>query len=274
MVYPKEAMECVLTQKVDGMAILTLNQPATLNALSTPMTQALRAAFREVSDDRSVRVVVLTGTGRAFSAGANLAAMDDLGADRSKSMGQTVADWMEISVNPLIREIRACPVPVVCALNGLVSGGSLGLVFAADVVVAARSSYLHLPFIPALGIVPDMGSTWFLPKLIGRARATALALLGGRLSAEQAMQWGLIWHCVDDAELQAEARRLAARLALLPAGSATELRAAFDAGERNELDEQLDYERSRQGELIDRPAFAEGLRAFRERRAPVFPARD
>lgn len=266
-------MKHVINEKRNSLAILTLNEPATLNALSTQMTQALRGAFRDVADDRSVRAVVLTGAGRAFSAGAHLGAMDEMGACAGKTMGQGVADWMGISVNPLIREIRACPVPVVCALNGLVSGGSVGLAFAADIVVAARSSYVHLPFIPALGIVPDMGSTWFLPKMIGRARATALALLGDRLSAEQAVQWGLIWSCVDDAAVLDEACRIATRLALLPAGSAGEVRAAFDAGERNDLSGQLDYERDRQGELIDRPEFTEGLRAFQERRAPVFPGR-
>ncbi|MDR0246523.1 MAG: enoyl-CoA hydratase/isomerase family protein [Burkholderia sp.] len=266
-------MEQVLIRKQDGIAVLTLNEPGTLNALSAQMTQALRAAFRDVAQDRSVRAVVLTGTGRAFSAGANLGALQEMGGGSGKTVGQGAAEWMDTSVNPLIREMRACEVPIVCALNGLVSGGSVGLVFAADIVVAACSSYFHLPFMPALGIVPDMSISWFLPKMVGRARAMALALLGERVSAEQAMEWGLIWRCVDDDAVTQEASRIATQLALLPAGAAGEIRAAFDEGERNRLDAQLDYERDRQRELIDRPSFGEGIRAFTERRAPVFAGR-
>jgi 2-(1,2-epoxy-1,2-dihydrophenyl)acetyl-CoA isomerase len=168
--------------------------------------------------------------------------------------------------------LREMPFPVICAVNGAAAGAGAGLAMAGDVLLMASSSYLYLPFIPRLGIVPDMGSTWFLPRRIGRQRATALALLGDRLSAARAVEWGLAWASVDDASLMDEARKIAQRLAQIPSGAALEARRAFDASERNDLARQLEYERARQRELIDHPAFREGVQAFLEKREPRFHA--
>lgn len=260
-------------QVVDGVATLTLQNPRKPNPLSMELQRALLAALARLRDDRAVRAVVLTGAGKAFCVGADLEAMSrpDPGCS---SLGESTADWMAELTNPIVMAMREMPVPVLCAVNGAAAGAGAGLALAADIVLMARSAYFYLPFIPRLGIVPDMGTTWFLPRRIGRARATGLALLGDRLSAEQAVQWGLAWSCCDDDRLQADAAALAHRLAALPSGSAQEARAAFEASERNDLSQQLEYERQRQRELIDRQAFGEGVRAFLERREPVFKARD
>jgi len=172
-----------------------------------------------------------------------------------------------------VRDLRALPLPVVCAINGVAAGGGLGLALVGDVVLAARSAYFYLPFMAKLGIVPDVGSTWFYQRLLGTGRATALTLLADRLPAEKAAAWGLIWDCVDDALLMDEAMAVARRLATLPAHAALETRAAFDAAAGHTLTEQLAYEAERQRELLDRPEFSEGVQAFLEKRAPSFAPR-
>lgn len=259
--------------EVDGnVAIVSLNNPGRLNPMSRPMQQALREALEKIRADCTIRVLLLTGIGKAFCVGADLSGMNDSDND-GQSLGNLTADRMETVSNRLIAELRELPVPVVCALNGATAGAGVGLALAADVVIAARSAYFYLPFIPRLGIVPDLGTTWFLTRLLGRARATALALLGDRLPAEKAEQWGLIWSCVDDAVLMDEAKAVAGRLANLPAYAVLETRRAYDAADHNTLPAQLDYERERQRELIDRAPFAEGVRAFMEKREPIFSSR-
>jgi len=163
--------------------------------------------------------------------------------------------------------------PTLAVLNGPAAGAGVGLALACDVVLAARSAYLYLPFAPRLGIVPDLGTTWFAPRLTGRARATGMALLDQRITADQAAAWGLIWASVEDAELPGVARETATRLAGLPPGVALEVRRAHDAAETNDLAAQLRFEASRQRELLDGEAFAEGVRAFLEKRSPRFPSR-
>lgn len=158
-------------------------------------------------------------------------------------------------------------------MQGPAAGGGVGVALAADIVIAARSAYFMLPFVPALGLVPDLGSAWFMPRAIGMARSVGLALLGERLSAEQAAQWGLIWACVDDAALANETARVAARLAALPAHGIVETRALFAAAATNDFARQLAYERDRQRELIERKCFAEGVSAFLGKRRPVFAGR-
>ncbi|MDP9901011.1 enoyl-CoA hydratase-related protein [Variovorax ginsengisoli] len=259
---------------IDGqVATLTLNDPGRMNPLGEPLVRACLDALRQVRDDHRIRALVLTGRGRAFSAGADLPALAAPRPAGAPSLGAEVAALMTEGGNRLVEQLRALPVPVVCALQGAAVGGGAGLALAGDIVVAARSSYFYLPFIPALGIVPDMGSSWFLPRAAGRARAMGLALLGDRVSAEQAAQWGLIWACVDDDQLPAEAARLADQLAALPAHAIQEARALFDASAGHTLAQQLDYERDRQRELIDGPCFAEGVQAFLHKRRPVFPPR-
>jgi 2-(1,2-epoxy-1,2-dihydrophenyl)acetyl-CoA isomerase len=169
--------------------------------------------------------------------------------------------------------MRALPVPVVCAVNGAAAGAGVGLALAGDVTIAAKSAYFYLSFLPKLGIVPDLGCTWIIPRLVGPARAMGMSLLDERLGAERAAQWGLIWACVEDDALLLEAQQLAQRLARLPAHAVIEARRAFEASARHTLPEQLHYESERQRELLNRPSFAEGVAAFLQKRAPNFPGR-
>jgi 2-(1,2-epoxy-1,2-dihydrophenyl)acetyl-CoA isomerase len=262
----------VLFDLREGVATLTLNQPDRLNPLAQPIVDGLLQALQRVRDDASVRAVLLTGAGRGFCVGADLADLAGR-AQGPESLGRHVGRLMEEGGNPVIAGLRSLPVPVVCAVNGPAAGGGVGLALAADVTIAARSAYFYLPFVPALGLVPDMGSSWVLPRVLGRARALGLALTGDKLPAERAAAWGLVWACVDDADLGAQSAAMAARLAALPAGAVQELRALYDAAERHTLPEQLGLERQRQEQLIDGPSFAEGLAAFNARRKPSFPPR-
>jgi 2-(1,2-epoxy-1,2-dihydrophenyl)acetyl-CoA isomerase len=262
----------VLYDVDDGLAIVTLNEPAKLNALSAALCAQLREAVARVREDRRVRALLLTGAGKAFCAGADLSAMAAQDASGS-SLGERTADAMQAESNPLILELRGLPVPVLTALNGAAVGGGVGLALAADVVIAARSAYFYLPSMPRLGLLPDLGASWFLPAQVGRARFLALTLLGQRLPAEQAAQWGLIWACVDDAALREEAIKLARRLAAAPAHAALETRRASDAARMQDLPAQLAYEVARQRELIDTDTFGEGVSAFMQRRDPAFPPR-
>jgi len=256
----------------DGLAIVTLNEPAKLNALSAAMCAQLREAVGRARDDRRVRALLLTGAGKAFCAGADLGAMDRA-APSDTTLGERTAGAMQAESNPLILELRELPCPVLTALNGAAVGGGVGLALAADVVIAARSAYFYLPSMPRLGLLPDLGASWFLPAQIGRARFLALTLMGDRLPAETAAQWGLIWACVDDAALREEAVRIARRLAAAPAHAALEARRAADAARTNDLRSQLAYEAARQRDLIDADTFDEGVKAFLQRREPAFPPR-
>jgi len=258
----------------DGdVAILTLANPARLNPLGLGLQQRLRALLAEIRADHGVRAVVLTAEGKGFCVGADLSAMGPAGDGDARSLGERTADTMQALSNRLILDLHELPVPVVCAVNGACAGAGVGLALAADVVLMARSAYFLLPFISRLGIVPDLGSTWFIERIAGRGRALALTLLGDRLGAERAVQWGLAWDSVDDTALQAQALALAQRLAKLPAHAALEARRAFDAAAANTLAQQLSYEAERQRVLLDLPSFAEGVAAFSEKREPRFPGR-
>jgi 2-(1,2-epoxy-1,2-dihydrophenyl)acetyl-CoA isomerase len=256
---------------LDGdIAVITLDNPGRRNALSRPMQEGLRQLIEHIGATPAIRAVLLTAAGEAFCAGADLAGNGIPPGQEHMTRGQATQKVMEELSNPIITGLRALPVPVVSALPGVAAGAGVGIALAADIVVAARSAFFYLPFIPKLGIVPDLGSTWFLEKLLGRGRATALTLLGHRLPAETAQQWGLVWSCVDDAGLRDEAMKIARQLARLPRHAALETRRAYDAAGRNELQAQLQYEAERQCELIDRPEFEEGVRAFLEKREPDF----
>ena len=260
----------VVRERHGAVPLLRLNIPARLNPLTMPLQQALRAALAELREDRTVRALLLTGTGKAFCVGADLGSMSPPG---DGSLGAQTADAMEALSNRLIEDLRTLPFPVVSAVNGACAGAGVGVALAADVVLAARSAYFYLPFMPRLGIVPDLGTTWFLERSVGRARAVAMSLLGERLSAEQAAQWGLVWKCIDDADLPAQALAIAQRLAALPAHAAQEVRAVYELAGQQTLVEQMRSEAERQRELIDRPTFAEGVQAFLGKREPVFPPR-
>lgn len=255
----------------DGdIAVITLDNPGRRNALSRDMQHGLLSFVGELRTARDVRAVLLTAAGEAFCAGADLAGNAIPEGQEHLTRGQATRKVMEELSNPIVTGLRALPVPVVSALPGVAAGAGVGIALAADVVVAARSAYFYLPFIPKLGIVPDLGTTWFLQRLVGSSRATALTLLGDRLGAEKAQQWGLVWSCVDDAALQETAMGIARKLAKLPAHGVLETRRAYEEASRNGLGAQLQYEAERQCELLDRPEFEEGVRAFLEKREPDF----
>jgi 2-(1,2-epoxy-1,2-dihydrophenyl)acetyl-CoA isomerase len=267
-----EPGDLVLLERDGDVAVLRFNDPGKLNPISIPLQQRFRDALVEVREDRGLRALVVSGIGKAFCVGADLKSMNASDAIPGH-LGDHTAEMMTSLSNPLILALRELPLPVISAVNGPAAGAGVGIALAADVVLAARSAYFYLPFLPRLGIVPDLGTTWFLERLVGRSRALAMSLLGERLSAEQAAQWGLAWACVDDAALMPEALALARRMARLPAHAVLEARRAFDAAEHNGLAQQLAYEAGRQRELVAGPAFAEGVRAFIEKRDPLFPGR-
>jgi 2-(1,2-epoxy-1,2-dihydrophenyl)acetyl-CoA isomerase len=262
-----------------GIATLTLNEPDRLNPITTAIQQGCLDALQRVRDDKSIRALILTAKGKAFCVGADLtqlaqwASGEGEGESVQLSLGQQVGHVMAQSGNPIIEGLSTLPVPVVCAINGPAVGGGFGLALAGDIVIAARSAYFYLPFVPALGLVPDMGASWRLPRAVGSARAMGMALLGERVSGEQAADWGLIWACTDDDKLGALALKTARRMAALPAHSALETRALLQAAGRNSLAQQLDLEIIRQTDLIDGESFAEGLAAFIGKRPASFKPR-
>lgn len=186
------------------VATLTLNHPGSRNSLSEATLREMVEALDRLRAHDDVRALILTGAGQAFCSGADLGKMDTVDVD-GMSLGERAAATMDAVANPLILALQQFPLPVVAAVNGVAAGGGLALALAADIVIAARSAYFLSPFLPRLGIVPDMGATWFLPRKVGRARSIGLLLMGDRLPAEKAQEWGLIWACVDDAALMDEA---------------------------------------------------------------------
>lgn len=260
----------ILVSAAGGVLTLTMNRPEALNALNRAMMEAFRAALTAAAHDDSVRALVVTGAGRGFCAGADLT---EQASSRPASRGQGISDGMTSHFNPLARDIAQFPKPTVAAVNGTAAGGGVGVALACDIVVAARSAKFIQVFAPQLGLVPDMGCSWHLPRLVGAARARGLALLGDRLSAEQAEKWGLIWQCVDDAELGARTGEIAARLAAGPTRGLVATRQVLDAALDNDLAAQLDLERRVQFGLGDTADFAEGVAAFIQKRAPKFTGR-
>nr|MDP2192205.1 enoyl-CoA hydratase-related protein [Rhodoferax sp.] len=261
--------ETIKLEMSQDLAILTLNQPDSRNGLSVMLQKEMLAALELLGTQDDVRALILTGAGRSFCSGGDLAELDSR-RKSGGSVGEGVATLMAEISNPLILALQNLPMPIVSAVNGSAAGAGISLALAADIVVAARSAFFLTPFLPRLGIVPDLGATWFLPQRIGRARAMGLMLLGDRLPAEKAAEWGLIWSCVDDASLMDEARKIAGQLAKAPAHMALEARRALDAAGQQGLAEQLDYETERQRHLLDLPSFAEGVQAFFEKREPIF----
>lgn len=267
------ASPVVRLQREGDVALVRLCNVERLNPFTVQLQTELRALLAEIRQDRSLRAMVLAADGRAFCVGADLSSLGQAGDDDQRSIGERASDWMRTLTATLVQELHEMPMAVVSAVNGACAGGGVGLALAADMVLMGRSAYLYLPFISKLGIVPDVGSSWFLPRMAGRGRALGLALTGERLSAEKAVQWGLVWACVDDDRLRAEALALAHQLAQLPAHGALEARRAFDAASRLTLHEQLLYEAARQRDLLDEPSFIEGVSAFLGKRPPKFPGR-
>jgi 2-(1,2-epoxy-1,2-dihydrophenyl)acetyl-CoA isomerase len=258
----------VRVEQGQGYRILTLNRPDKLNSFNEAMHKALAAALEAAAADPACRALVLTGAGRGFCAGQDLGDRMQAEGGEAPDLGATI----EASYNPLVRRLRALPFPTVCAVNGVAAGAGANVALACDIVLAARSAKFIQAF-ARIGLIPDSGGTWTLPRLVGRARATALAMLAEPVSAEQAETWGMIWKVVDDAQLMAEATKLAAHLATQPTVGLTLIRRALDASSTNTLDEQLDLERDLQREAGRTPDYAEGVRAFMEKRPPRFTGR-
>ena len=256
----------VMSRKEDGYTVITLNRPGKLNAFIKEMHLALRKAFHEAANDPACRAIVLTGAGRGFCAGQDLQERSfengppDLGASLTENY------------NPLVMAIRTAEKPVIAAVNGVAAGAGANVALACDIVIAARSAKFIQSF-SKIGLVPDAGGSWVLPKLIGEARARALAILAEPVTAEQAVEWGMIWTTVDDAELMTAAEAMAQELATRPTRSFALMKKAFLAGPENSLEEQLALEAELQREAGRTADFRTGVEAFRAGTKPVFKGR-
>jgi 2-(1,2-epoxy-1,2-dihydrophenyl)acetyl-CoA isomerase len=259
-------MDSVLYEPRDGYAVVTLNRPDKLNSFTEEMHGRLSEALDRVRDE-GMRALVLTGAGRGFCAGQDL-------SDRSFPTGEApdLGDTIERLYNPLVRKLRALELPVVCAVNGVAAGAGANVALACDIVLAARSARFIQAF-AKIGLVPDSGGTWSLTRLLGEARAKALAMTAAPLSAEQAESWGLIWQCLDDDKLMDEAHALAAGLAGAPTRGLALTKQAIQAASTNDMDAQLDLERDLQREAGRTADYREGVAAFLEKRKPSFTGR-
>lgn len=253
----------ILVELHAGYRQMTLNRPDRLNALNVEMCDALMAALAEAEADPECRAILITGAGRGFCAGQDLAAV------AVSENGPPDLKALLDRYNGLVRKLRGLEMPVVCAVNGVAAGAGANLALACDIVLAAKSASFIQAF-ARIGLIPDVGGTWVLPRLVGAARARALAILAEPLPAERAAEWGLIWQAVDDERLMDEAHALAARLAKQATISIAFTKRALDAAETNTFDAQLDLERDLQDELGRTPDYAEGVRAFLEKRPANF----
>jgi 2-(1,2-epoxy-1,2-dihydrophenyl)acetyl-CoA isomerase len=254
-------MDPILVDNRGAWRLITLNRPDRLNAFNEAMHAALAQALDEAAGDPGCRAVLLTGAGRGFCAGQDL-------SDISGDLGTT----LEKFYNPLVRRLAALNKPVVCAVNGTAAGAGANIAFACDIVLAARSAKFIQSFVK-IGLVPDSGGTWLLPRLVGEARAKALAMLAEPIGAETAESWGLIWRAVDDDALKAEAEKLTAHLASQPTQGLAMIKQALAKSATNSLDAQLDLERDLQRQAGQTPDYAEGVEAFIARRPPKFTGR-
>jgi 2-(1,2-epoxy-1,2-dihydrophenyl)acetyl-CoA isomerase len=257
----------ILVERRAGYRVVTLNRPDRLNAFNEAMLQALHSGLEEAEADEDCRALLLTGAGRGFCAGQDL-------NDRLAKPGETIVlgGTQEAHYNPLVRKLRSLPFPVVAAVNGVAAGAGCNIALACDIVLAARSASFVQAF-ARIGLIPDSGGTWLLPRLIGDARARGMALLAEPLPAEKAESWGLIWKCVDDTSLAAEAQKLCEHFASAPTQGLALIKRALNASAGNTLDAQLDLERDLQRAASMTPDYAEGVRAFMEKRKPNFIGR-
>ena len=252
-----------------GVLELRLNRPDVLNAMNADLILGLLESLYEAKSDKKVRSIIITGNGRGFCSGADLIdggwpKTDGLTAGEAGSMN------MENAFNPLVKAITQSTKPVVNAVNGIAAGGGVGLALTGDIVIASESAKFKLVFGPNLGIISDVGASWFVPNLIGRARANGMGLLGEDISASKAKEWGLIWECVPDEELMSTANDIAERLANGPIVGLKEIVKAHDKALSGSLSEQLDYEKETQRIRLDSKDFKEGVSAFAAKRKPNF----
>ena len=257
----------VIAALESGVLTLMLNRPQRLNAMSPGLIEAMNHELGRARDDKDIRAVLLTGIGRGFCAGADLAGS---GPGDPDAAGQPdLGAAMDRLFNPMIRAMRALPKPIVSAVNGVAAGVGMSFALASDIVIAGKSASFLQAF-ARIGLLPDGGSTWFLPRLVGDQRARALAMLAPQIPAEQAKQWGLIWDVVEDGALMKTATELARRLAEGPALSLARIKEAMNRASGNDLAAQLDVERDFQRELGRSEDFKEGVAAFLAKRKPAF----
>ena len=254
--------DTVLVDDHDGWVKITLNRPDRLNSLNVDLHLALRAALDAA---RQSRAVLITGAGRGFCAGQDLGERNPDSGDWPPDLGAMLRDYF----NPLIRQVSALPVPVVCAVNGVAAGAGASLALACDIVLAARSAKFIQAF-SKIGLAPDAGASWLLPARIGQARAMALALTGAPVTAEQAADWGMIWQCHDDAALMPAAEALVSQLAAGPTAAYAATKSLVQDAAANSLSDQLDAEAAAQQALGRSADYAEGVRAFLAKRPARF----
>lgn len=254
------------------LAHLILNRPEQLNGIDIELQSALLQRLEQVSQDGEIRALIISARGRAFSAGGDLELLLSERPD-GRSAAQAAAAMMRELSNPLITALEQLPVATVCAVQGVAAGAGASLALSCDVVIAADGAFFLLPFLPKLGLVPDLGMSWYLARGISRARALGLMLLGPRLSAQQAEQWGLIWATAPADQLLSQAMEVGHALAAAPASAALEARRALYHAYQSDLTDQMNYETDRQQELLASADFREGARAFLERRPAQFSPR-
>lgn len=254
--------ETILVAEAEGLTTITLNRPDKLNSFTAEMILALHLALSEAREQDHCRALLLTGAGRAFSAGQDLS---DPMVSAERDLGETVEEYY----NPLIRLLRSIEKPIVCAVNGVAAGAGANIALACDIVLAARSAKFIQAF-SKIGLVPDSGGTWTLTRHLGEARAKALTMTAAPLSAQQAADWGLIWRAVADEELMAEAQTLAGALAQGPTYGLGLTKQAIQAASEHGISSQLELERDLQSHAGRSPDYAEGVAAFKEKRAPRF----
>jgi len=255
----------VLSGIADGIMTITLNRPTVLNAMNADLLAQLGAAFAAAKHDDAVRAVLLTGAGRGFCAGADL-------TTNSMRTGSDVQEMMRGRYHPIILMMRQFPKPIVGAINGTAAGGGMSLALACDIVLAAESATFLQAF-TKIGLVPDCGSTWFLPRMVGDVRARALIMMADKITARDALQYGLLWKVIADDALLSEARACAARLATMPTRAYDLVKQALAASSSNGLAEQLELEARLQGQAVRTEDHREGVNAFLEKRPPVFKGR-
>ncbi len=260
--------ETIILAIADGVARLTLNRPDRLNSFTVAMHGEVSDALTQIEGNGSVRTLLITGAGRGFCAGQDLADRAVAPGSEAVDLGQSV----ELYYNPLIRRLVALPMPVVCAVNGVAAGAGANIALACDVVLAAKSAKFIQSF-ANIGLVPDSGGSWVLPRLVGQARALGLALTGEPLSAETAAEWGLIWKAVDDDALAGTADALVARFAAAPTAGLAATKKLIRGSWLNSLDAELDIQRDTMRQLGTTHDYQEGVSAFLAKRQPAFIGR-
>ena len=271
-----QAFETIKLEMEGGLGILTLNRPDKLNSFNEQMFKDLSQAFDlidpETNPDGGVRCLLITGAGRGFCAGQDLGDPTVMQGHSSGSDKPDLGQAVEEKYNPLVRRIAHLSIPVVCAVNGVAAGAGSSIALGCDIVYAAKSASFIQSFCK-IGLIPDSGGTWHLPRLVGRARALGLSLLGNKLPAEKAAQWGLIWECVEDEELMNTAFNTAQYLATQPTQGLNLIKKTLLVSSSHTLDEQLDLERDAMRQAGRTSDYAEGVAAFMEKRPPTFTGR-